>query len=135
MEKLVAGQYEADGNVLHLWFPRPVHLQDPEGITAFFTEVVDDWIAGCPTKPFLLVNYANLHIRPDMSSAYADSVQAFAPMLRAIFRYGMTSDATGHFTGVAVTLGNLRMKAPANIYRTEAAAREAIRKARVTSPG
>jgi hypothetical protein len=74
------------------------------------------------------VNFANLHIRPNMAEAYAKSLARFQSMLLGTFRYGMPPS----FTGVAVALGNLRLAAPANIFADEGSAREAIRLAKET---
>jgi hypothetical protein len=124
--KLTAGAYEADENILHLWFPQRVELAHEEGVRAFFDEVIADWIAPCPRKPYLLVNFNNLHIRPNMAEAYAKNIARFQPMLLRTFRYGVPAS----FTGVAIALGNLKLASPANIYPGEQAARDAIRAAK-----
>jgi hypothetical protein len=126
--KLTAGEYSATENVLHLWFPRRIELADEKSVRDFFDEVIADWIRPCPRKPYLLVNFANLHIRPNMAEAYAKSLARFQSMLLGTFRYGMPPS----FTGVAVALGNLRLAAPANIFADEGSAREAIRLAKET---
>jgi hypothetical protein len=121
--KLVAGEYESDENILHLWFPRCIELADEEGIRAFFGEVMTDWIQPCPSKPYLLVNFGNLHIRPNLAAAYAENISRFQSMLSGTYRYGVPPS----FTGVAVALGNLQLAARANIFVDEHGAREAIR--------
>jgi hypothetical protein len=125
-DKLAAGEYESAENILHLWFPRRVELADEEGIRAFFDEVVTDWIRPRSTKPYLLVNFSNLHIRANMASVYATSIARFQSMLLGTYRYGVPPT----FTGVAVALGNLQLAAPANIFQDERSAREAIRAAK-----
>ena len=125
-DKLAAGEYESAENILHLWFPRRVELADEEAIRAFFDEVVSDWIRPRSTKPYLLVNFSNLHIRANMASVYATSIAQFQSMLLGTYRYGVPPT----FTGVAVALGNLQLAAPANIFPDERSAREAIRAAK-----
>jgi hypothetical protein len=124
--KLTAGAYEADANILHLWFPERVELADEEAVRLFFDEVITAFIAPCPKKPYLLVNFNNLHIRPNMAEAYAKNIARFQPMLIRTFRYGVPAS----FTGVAIALGNLKLASPANIYPDEKAAREAIQAAK-----
>jgi hypothetical protein len=109
-----------------LWFPRRIELADEKAVRHFFDEVIADWIRPRPQKPYLLVNFANLHIRPNMADAYAKSLSRFQSMLLGTYRYGMPSS----FTGVAVALGNLQLTAPANIFVDEQGAREAIRLAK-----
>ena len=125
-DKLAAGEYESAENILHLWFPRRIELADEEAICAFFDEVMVDWIQPRPSKPYLLVNFGNLHIRANMAKVYATSIARFQPMLLGTYRYGVPAS----FTGVAVALGNLRLAAPANIFPDERSAREAIRAAK-----
>jgi hypothetical protein len=124
--KHTAGAYETSENILHLWFPRRVELIDEESVRAFFDEVVDDWIKPCPTRPYLLVNFGNLHIRPNLAEAYANRIGRFQAMLLGTFRYGVPAS----FTGVAVALGNLRLAAPAHMFPDERSAREAIQRAK-----
>jgi hypothetical protein len=121
--KRIAGAYDPLQNILHLWFPRAVRLLDGESVSVFFDEVVRDWIALCPTKPYLLVNYANLHIAANLADEYARSIAGFQAMLLGTFRY----DVAPNFTGVTVALGNLKLAAGANMFSDEAGAREAIR--------
>ena len=123
--KLAAGANESAENILHLWFPRRIELADEEAIRAFFDEVMVDWIQPCPDKPYLLVNFSNLHIRANMADGYAKSIARFQSMLLGTYRYGVPPT----FTGVAVALGNLQLAAPANIFPDEGSAREAIRSA------
>jgi hypothetical protein len=125
-EKLAAGEYESAENILHLWFPRRIELADEEAIRAFFDEVRVEWIQPRPSKPYLLVNFSNLHIRANMAEVYAANIARFQPMLLGTYRYGVPAS----FTGVAVALGNLQLAAPANIFPDERSAREAIRAAK-----
>jgi hypothetical protein len=125
-DKVVAGEYEPAENILHLWFPRRIELADAEAIRAFFDEVIAEWIRPRPSKPYLLVNFSNLHIRANMADVYATSIARFQPMLLGTYRYGMPPS----FTGVTVALGNLQLAAPANIFPDERSAREAIRAAK-----
>ena len=124
--KLVAGRYEREGNVLHLWFPESVRLNDAESVKLFFDEVVADWIDTVPGRFYLLVNYNNLHIGSRVADEYAKNIQRFQHKLLGTFRYGLPAD----FTGVAVSLGNMRLSAQANIFENEAAARAAIKRLR-----
>ena len=121
-----AGEYETAENILHLWFPRRIELVDEQGIRAFFEQVRVDWIEPCPSKPYLLVNFSNLHIRADMAEVYAKNIARFQPMLLGTYRYGVPPS----FTGVAVALGNLKLAAPANIFPDQRSARDAIRVAK-----
>jgi hypothetical protein len=127
-DKLAAGEYESGENILHLWFPRRIELADEETIHAFFDEVMVDWIQPRPSKPYLLVNFSNLHIRPNMAEVYAASIARFQSMLLGTYRYGVPPS----FTGVTVALGNLKLAAPAHIFPDERSAREAIRAAKET---
>jgi hypothetical protein len=125
--KVTAGVYEESENVLHLWFPRRVELVDEEGVRIFFDEVIDDWIKPCPRPPYLLVNFRNLHIRPNLAEAYSRNIERFQTLLLGTFRY----EVPASFTGVTVALGNLRLAARANIFPDERSAREAIRQAKL----
>jgi hypothetical protein len=129
--KLTSGSYEAGDNILHLWFARRVELVDDEGVRVFFDEVIDDWIKPCPRPPYLLVNFGNLHIRPNLAEAYARNIERFQPMLLGTFRYNVPAS----FTGVTVALGNLRLATRANIFPDERSAREAIRHAKEHASG
>jgi hypothetical protein len=124
--KLAAGEYESAENILHLWFPRRIELADEDVIRAFFEEVMADWIQPCPSKPYLLVNFGNLHIRANLAQVYAKNIARFQSMLLGTYRYGVPPS----FTGVAVALGNLQLAAPANIFPDERGARKAIRVAK-----
>jgi hypothetical protein len=125
-DKLAAGEYESAENILHLWFPRRIELADEEAICAFFDEVMVEWIQPRPRKPYLLVNFSNLHIRANMAEVYARNISRFQSMLLGTYRYGMPAS----FTGVAVALGNLQLAAPAHIFPDERSAREAIHAAK-----
>jgi hypothetical protein len=124
--KRTSGEYELAENILHLWFPNRIELADEEAIRAFFEEVTVDWIEPCPSQPYLLVNFRNLHIRANMADVYAKSIARFQSKLLGTYRYGVPAS----FTGVAVALGNLQLSAPANIFPDEGSAREAIRVAK-----
>jgi hypothetical protein len=124
--KLTAGEYETAENILHLWFPRRIELVDEQGIRAFFEHVTVEWIEPCPSKPYLLVNFSNLHIRPDKAEVYAKNIARFQSILLGTYRYGVPPS----FTGVTVALGNLKLAAPANIFPDQRSARDAIRTAK-----
>ena len=124
--KLTAGAYDERENILHLWFPQRVELVDVDGVRLFFDEVIEDWIKSRPRKPYLLVNFGNLHIRPNLAEPYARNIERFQSMLLGTFRYNVPAS----FTGVTVALGNLRLAKGANIYPDERSAREAIRQAK-----
>jgi len=124
--KITAGAYESNENILHLWYPQRVDLIDEPAVRRFFDEVSTDWIKPCPSPPYLLVRYANVHIRADMAEAYAKNIGRFQTLLLGTFRYGVPAS----FTGVAVALGNLKLAAPANIFPDEESARKAIRLAK-----
>ncbi|HEV3193515.1 MAG TPA: hypothetical protein VGY54_23565 [Polyangiaceae bacterium] len=121
--KLTAGEYESAENILHLWFPRRVELADDRAVCGFFDEVVADWIQPCLRRPYLLVNFGNLHIHANMAEVYSKNIARFQTMLLGTYRYGVPPS----FTGVAVALGNLQLGAPANLFPDELSAREAIR--------
>lgn len=129
--KLTAGAYEQGDNILHLWFPRRVELADEESVRLFFDEVIDDWIKRCPRPPFLLVNFGNLHIRPNLAEAYSRNIERFQSLVLGTYRY----DVPASFTGVTVALGNLRLALRANIFPDERSAREAIRQAKERGDG
>jgi hypothetical protein len=124
--KQVAGKYEEDDRILHLWFPQPVQLRDPASLSEFFDEVIRDWIDPTPGKFYLLVNYTNLHIGAHVADAYANAIGRFQHRLLGTFRYNLDKD----FTGVAVGLGNLQLKMSANVFPDEASARAAIHQAK-----
>jgi hypothetical protein len=124
------GRYEGAENILHLWYPRPVHLNDEAIIHDFFEETEREWIRPCPTRPYLLVNYANVNMRADMAEFYARSMLRFRSLLLGTFRYGLDADSHGHFTAVAVHLGNMKLATPSNVFPSESLARQAIRDAR-----
>jgi hypothetical protein len=83
-------------------------------------------LAPCPTKPYLLIDYTNLYIAPNMADAYAKALASFQAMILGTFRFNVAAD----FTGVAVALGNLKLSSSPNIFSDEAAARQAIERAR-----
>jgi hypothetical protein len=121
--------YEAEENILHLWYERPVDLRDEASVVAFFDEVETRWIRACPEKPYLLVNFRNVRIAPAMTSVYARCIQRFVPLVLGTFRYGVGQD----LTGVAVAMGNMGISVHANIHEDEASARVAIRQARAAT--
>jgi len=121
-----AGRYEADTNILHLWFPHRLELNDEPTIRAFFEMVRSEWVDRCPQKPYLLVNYANVHLAPAMAEVYANNIAQFLTTTLGTFRYGLAAN----FSGVTVALGNMRIAAPPNIFPDEATARAAIAKAK-----
>ena len=125
-KKITAGEYEADQNILHLWYPRRVELTTELEVQGFFDEVLQDRVKPCPKRPYLLVNFANCHIRAHLGEAYAKNISRFQPMLLGTYRYGVNAS----FTGVAVALGNLKLASPVNIFDDERSAREAIRQAK-----
>jgi hypothetical protein len=135
MRKYSDGSYESEENILHLWYVQPVYLNSEAIIDEFFDETEREWIRTCPTRPWLLVNYAHVHLRPDMAETYARSIVRFRRFILGTFRYGIEPDALGHFTAVAVRLGNLKLAAPSNIFASEAAARDAIRTAKAAGEG
>jgi hypothetical protein len=126
MQKQVEGRFELTENILHLWFPGTVRLTDTESVRTFFDEVVSDWIDTTPGRFYLLVDYNNLHIAAQMASDYAKNIQRFQHKLLGTYRYGVPGD----FTGVAVSLGNMQLKARTNLFPDEAAARAAIEQAK-----
>jgi hypothetical protein len=124
VSKFTFGAYEGAENILHLWYPNRVQLADEATVVDFFEEVESLWIRPCPTRPYLLVNYANVHLAANMAAVYAARIARFRPLVIETFRYGVAPD----FTGVAVALGTLKLAARANIFADEAAARDAIRR-------
>lgn len=124
--KQVSGRFEDINNILHLWFPSPVLLRDPQSVTAFFDEVIEDWVATAPGCFYLLVDYKNLHIAAQVADSYAANIKRFQHRLLGTFRFGIPGD----FTGVAVSLGNMKLQAPANLFSDEASARAAIEQIR-----
>lgn len=120
--KRISGSYDPEQNVLHLWFPERIVLGDAATVAEFFREVTHDWIDRCPKPPYLLVNYENLHILPAATQDYAANIAGFQSKIIATFRYGVSAD----LTGVAVSMGNLMVSRPANVFLDEASARAAI---------
>jgi hypothetical protein len=125
-----SGKYDAESNVLHLWYEHAVDLRDEATMTAFFDEVENRWIRTCPRKPYLLVNFRNIRIPPSMTAVYARCIQKFQPLVLGTFRYAVGADLTGS----AVALGNLGLSAQANIFENEGAARDAIAEAAAKAP-
>lgn len=120
--RLINGSYDPDQNILHLWIPQRVVLTDAATVEEFFREVTHEWIDRCPSPPYVLVNFENLHILPAATQAYAASIASFQSKIVATFRYAVSAD----LTGVAVSMGNLTLSRPANVFATEAEARAAI---------
>ncbi len=116
------GTYDLAQNILHLWFPQRVVLTDAATVEEFFREVTHEWIDRCPTPPYVLVNYENLHILPAATQHYAASIAGFQARIIGTFRYAVSPD----LTGVAVSMGNLTISRPANVFASEAEARAAI---------
>jgi hypothetical protein len=119
--KITAGKYEAVENILHLWFPRHVVLADEEAIRAFSDEVLVDWIQPCPIMPYLLVNFSNLEIRPNMAGVYAKHIGRFESLLLGTYRCGVHPSKIGVVMALSTERG-----ARANIFPDERSAREAI---------
>lgn len=124
--RYVAGRYEPQENILHLWSANPIVLKDVETLQQFFAEVTQ-WIKNCPTSPYLLTDFTGLEIAVELTAQYAEQVKVFRPLVLGIFRFGMTEDLNGRFTTMAVRMGNMKNSAASNIYPDEAAARKAIR--------
>ena len=101
-------------------------LRDERRVTTFFDEVIEDWINTSPGSFYLLVNYQNLHIAAQVADCYAANIKRFQHRLLGTFRYGIPAD----FTGVAVSLGNMKLQASANLFPDEATARAAINQER-----
>lgn len=120
--KQVAGQFEREGNTLHLWFPKTVVLRDPAAVTMFFDEVVEDWIDMTPGRFYLLVDYTNLHIAAQAADSYSANIGRFQHKVLGTFRFAIPGD----FTGVAVSLGNMKLNLSANLFESESEARAAI---------
>ena len=120
--KFTSGKYDPAENILHLWFPERVVLTDSATVEEFFREVTHDWIDRCPRPPYLLVNYKNVQILPAATQDYAANIAGFQSKIIATFRYAVSAD----LTGVAVSMGNLMLSRPANVFANEAEARAAI---------
>jgi hypothetical protein len=101
-----------------------VQLCSEATVVEFFDEVERVWIRPCPTRPYLLVNYANVYLAATMAAVYAERIRRFRPLVIDTFRYGVAPD----FTGVAVALGTMKVATKANIFPDEASARDAIRR-------
>lgn len=127
--KYVVGSYEAEENILHLTHPRQLVLNTPQIMEEFFREVIY-WIKACPVKPYLLVDYTNVDIAVDITQEYTRQLRNYRPMVLEVFRYGLSNDLSGSFTSMAVRMGNLKSATSSNIYPSEEAARQALRKAR-----
>lgn len=129
-KKMIDGRYEPADNVLHLWCNERVDLKDPAAVDLFFREIMNDWVDryGRVNKPYLLFNFANLHISTQVSEIYSEHLRKHRARLAGVYRYGVAKD----FTGVAVSLGNLKAADKANLFPDEHSARAAIKKARAT---
>ncbi len=127
--RYVIGRYEAEENILALWHPQPLVLNELNLIEEFFKEV-NYWLESCPTKPYLLVNYANVNIAVDMTPEYSRQIKAYRPMVLNVFRYNISDDLQGSFTAMAIRMGNLKTSTSSNIYPDETSARQAIKQAR-----
>jgi hypothetical protein len=125
--RFVEGEYEPASNVLRLWHPRPVTLNEPRLVEQFFEDVVG-LLKACPRPPHLLVDYRNFQIAAEMTQFYAKQVQAYRHLTVGVFRYNLSPDTEGVLTKVAILVAN---RAAANIFPDERSAREAIRKAQL----
>src|SRR5262245_24640365 len=125
----VKGEYEPADNILRLWHPQPMTLNQPAIIEQFFAEVVA-LIRNCPTRPFLLMNYTHLQIAAEMTQSYAAQVKAYRHLSADVFRYNLSADTEGVLTKVAILVAN---RTDANIFPDERSARDANRKARRSS--
>jgi hypothetical protein len=121
---VMAGEFERDHNILHIWFPEPLNLATREQVERFFSDAQREWIDPTPGPFYLLVNYTNLTIDPAVTEAYAKAIKKFQHKLLGTFRYRVTDQ----LTATAVRLGNMRMSKASRIYASESEAREAIRK-------
>lgn len=131
MSRFAEGSYEPAQNILHLWYARPVRLDDAHIVAQFFADARDHWIRACTTPPYLLVNYAKVTLRANMVEAYSRQIATFQELVLGTFRYGIEDGALGHFTAVAVHLGTAKLSKPPNVFASEAEAREAIGHARM----
>jgi len=125
--RFVEGEYEPGSNVLRLWHPRRVTLNEPRLVEQFFQNVVE-LLKACPRPPYLLVDYTNFHIAAEMTQFYARQVKAYRHLTVGVFRYNLSPDTEGVLTKVAILVAN---RAAANIFPDERSAREAIGKARL----
>jgi hypothetical protein len=123
--KHIAGRYEADQNILHLWHPNPIILNSAALLEEFFKEVAL-WIKSCPTRPYLLVNYTNVEISVDLTAEYAQQVKNYHPFVLGAFRYGVSEDLAGRFTAMTIRMGHMRIATTSNLFPDELSARQAI---------
>jgi hypothetical protein len=121
-----SGSYDAGENVLHLWYEQPVVCSDELAVNVLFDEVENLWVRACAAKPYLLVNYANVRIAPGVTDTYARRIERLKGLVLGTFRY----EVGGDLTGVTITMGNMSIGSHANIFPTEASARDAIKAAR-----
>jgi len=63
------GHYDPALNILHIWYEKPIVMNDELSIVRVFDEVESEWVRPCPAKPYLLVNYANISILPGLTDA------------------------------------------------------------------
>lgn len=129
--RYVVGRYDPEENILHLWHPNPTFLNTPEILKDFFNEVTF-WLRSCPTRPYLLVNYANVDITVDLTTEYSRQVKIYHPMVLGVFRYGISASLNGSFTTMTVRMGNMKNSMASNLYPDETSARAAIRKQKQT---
>src|SRR5260370_40935496 len=71
--------------------------------------------------PYLLVDFGNLEIGPNLAEVYAKNIGRFESMLLGTYRYGVHPSETGVVVALSTERG-----ARANIFPDERSARQAI---------
>src|SRR5262249_42656359 len=113
---MVMGAYEPEDGVLRLWHPGHALLDSPAQVKQYFEEI-GRLIASCPSPPWLLIDYAHVEIRREVTQHYVDRARAYRPLVRNVHRYGVSEATEGVLTRVAILLAT---GVDANIFPDEA---------------
>ena len=127
---MVSGAYEAEDGVLRLWHPGRAVLDSAAQVKQYFEEI-GRLIASCPSPPWLLIDYANVEVRREVTQEYVEKARAYRPLVRDVHRFGVSEATEGVLTRVAILLAT---GVDANIFPDEASARAALRKVRAARP-
>jgi hypothetical protein len=121
-KEYVDGSYEPETNILRLRWLKPVVLDTPKMVDAVFQEVIENWVKPADYNPYVLIDYANMQIAPEMGEHYGKYVAFIKNHCLAIIRYNVPSATTR----VAISGGNIKAGKSSNMFATEKEAREAV---------
>jgi len=116
--------YDRRENILRVWHPTPVALDNEQLIRAYFDDIYRFWKQSCGgQRAYYLVNWDGFDVNPHETETYASNVKRIATDCAiTIVRYGSQS-------AIQRTLGRLvavKIHYPSNVYDTEEKALEVI---------